>query len=334
MNNARVMKVCVWQAEDETWGLTVGNFFYQNRVAALASEWFATTGWASPEEVNAYFYGLHPEHQTLSTAEYPYVAPDLEIVVDASEDSEVILSKLDTHISDVNNRLFLSKSDEKMKAFPAGYIIDAEHHTVDLRSPKGIAFQRLRDKSTLVGWNAPDQDTPMDVSLWASLPDALVYSMMEDSHPGGQRLWSLISEAFLRPASNYAKKEDFWELGLIKSEGSPKDMQLTISGQDGKTSHLYRLFLKQAELSKKYSSIAAKDDIHSYIEQWMWICVTPNMVPLGLISEERQAEVRAELMACVEYFHPLLAKDVERAIEESDEKALEILKRFQELEVK
>lgn len=334
MNKVRVMKICVWQAEDETWGLTVGDFFYQNKEATLTNEWFATTGWASPDEVNAYFYGLHPEHQTLSKAEYLYVDPDLEVVVDAQDSDEAVLAKLDNHISDLTNRLFLSKSNEKMKVFPAGYIIDDEHHTVDLRSPKAIAFQRLRDKSTLVGWNAPDQDTPMDVSLWASLPDALVYSMMEDSHPGGQRLWSLISEAFLRPASNYAKKEDFWGLGLIKSESSPHELQLTASGQDAKTSHLYRLFLSRAELSKKYSSIGARDDIHSYIEQWVWVCVTPNLVHLGLRSEERQAEVRAELLACVEYFHPQLTKDVERALEEFDEKALETLHRFQELEVK
>lgn len=334
MNNARVMKVCVWQAEDETWGLTVGDFFYQHKAATLANEWFATTGWVSPDEVSNYFYGLHPEHQTLSKAEYAYIDPDIKIVVEPDEDPAITVAKMEAKISDLEDRLFLSKSDKKMKEFPAGYIIDAEHHTVDLRSPEAVAFQRLRDKSTLVGWNAPDQGTPMDVSLWASLPDALVYSMMEDSRPGGQRVWSLISEAFLRPASNYAKKEDFWELGLIKSEGSTKELQLTASGQDGKTSHLYRLFRARSELSKKYSSIAAKDDIHSYLEQWMWICVTPNLVHLGLRSEERQAEVRAELLACVEHFHPLLTKDVERALEEFDEKALEILNRFQELEVK
>lgn len=304
MSSARVLKVCVWQAKDQTWGAIVGSFFYlANGKGSLVSEWFTTTNWATPEEALEYFYERHPERKTLSVAHYPYV--------------------------DDEAQHFLVRGTEKLQGLPDSYVSNQEHKTVDFQFPETVEVFKLRDNASLLGWNAADQEGSMDVQLWNSLSEALLLNMMEDSHPGGQRLWSLIAETVLRPAANYAKKEDFWALGLIKTMDSMPDLSVTAVGADGKLSNLYRLFQKRANLNQTYGSLKQEDK--NPMEGFLWGCLTPCMTELGLRTPEHQAALRQELLDVVEEFHSFLVRDVEMAFAESDAAALDILNRLKAL---
>lgn len=308
MNQENSNGIITWQSSGGRWNILageLGNIHPGVSIPAsthpfIRNPWYSSSLWESAEEALAELRKRHPETSGYAHEKYP-----------KSTDRSLAL---------------LTSSSFQMTDLPDVFFVDVEHGTIDFRDPKIAALTTLRDEVHAISWLTIDE-TDFDLQSWMALPEGLRARLVSDVNPGGNRLFKLITETYL-PILDKEGNGIFWGNGnypVRMEKELALDLRATADGPES-TAH-DSLFVQAAYTVGKTlgGPDAASAFISHHAASFIWVAVTPAMVPLGMRSEKFQQTVRDMLTETIANSNPKAAAEITDAFKKHDSHALTVL---------